>query len=110
MICHLAGLVGYLGNGFGSIIGPLVVWLVKKDEIPEVDEHGKEALNFNISVTIYFLILGAATVVTFGIGILLTGPFMIVLAVFHLVCVIVAAMKANNGEPYRYPMCIRLVK
>ena len=110
MICHLGGLTGYLGNGLGSIIVPLIVWIIKKDEIPEVDRHGKEALNFNISIAIYGLVLGVLTFVTFGIAAFLTIPLMLALAIFHLVCVVLAAIKANNGEEYRYPLCLRLVK
>ena len=53
MTAHLLGLIGYLGNGIGSVIAPLILWLVKKDSLPVVDRHGKEALNFNISVLIY---------------------------------------------------------
>ncbi len=110
MLCHLSGLIGYLANGFGSVVGPLVVWLVKKDEIPEVDRHGKEALNFNISVMIYGFALGIFTAITFGVGIILVIPAAIALVVFHFVCVVMAAIKANNGEDYRYPFCLRLIK
>ncbi len=109
MLCHLSGLLGYLGNIVGSVVGPLIVWLVKKDELPEVDQHGKEALNFNISVGIYFLILIAATVLTLGFGAILTVPLMIALTIFHVVCVIVAALKASKGEAYQYPMSMRIV-
>jgi uncharacterized Tic20 family protein len=110
MVCHLSGLLGYLGNGLGSILGPLVFWIVKKDELPQVDRHGKEALNFNISVAIYGLILGAVSVATLGIGMLLTVPLLFVLVVFHFVCVIIAAVKAANGEDYQYPLSLRIVR
>jgi hypothetical protein len=110
MVCHLCGLIGYVGNGIGCIIAPLVVWLVKKDELPEVDRHGKEALNFNISIAIYGLILVAFTVCTFGLAIFLTGPLGLALVIFHVACVISAAINANNGVEYRYPFCIRLIK
>ena len=109
MLCHLSGLLGYLGNFVGSMVGPLVVWLIKKDELALVDQHGKEALNFNISVGIYFLILIAATVLTLGVAFVLTVPLMIALTIFHVVCVIVATLKASRGEAYRYPMCMRIV-
>ena len=109
MICHLSGLLGYLGNGLGSVVGPLVFWLIKKDEMPAVDQHGKEALNFNLSVMIYYFVLIAATIVTFGVGVFLTVPLMFLLAIFHFVCVVVASVKANQGEFYRYPMCLRIV-
>ncbi|MEZ6091617.1 MAG: DUF4870 domain-containing protein [Pirellulaceae bacterium] len=110
MACHLCGLLGYLGNGFGSIVGPLIIWILKKDEFEAVDEHGKEALNFNISVVLYGAILFAFAFVTFGIGLLIVIPLGIALAVFHIICTIIAAMKANEGRMYRYPLCLRLVK
>lgn len=110
MLCHLCGLVGYLGNGIGNVIGPLLVWLIKKDEIPEVERHGKEALNFNISILLYGAILVVVTMASLGFAALLTVPAGIALFVFHLVCTIQAAIKANNGEDYEYPLTIRLVK
>lgn len=113
MLCHLGGLVGYFGNGIGSVIAPLIVWVIKKDEMPEVDYHGKEALNFNISIFIYFLVLGGVffvfSVVTAGLGGLLLMPLFPLLAVFHAVCTVIAAIKANNGQSYRYPFCLRLI-
>jgi uncharacterized Tic20 family protein len=110
MIVHLSGLTGYLCNGFGSVIAPLVIWLWKKDEVPIVDEHGKESLNFNISVMIYAMILAGITVATFGFALILTGPAFFILAAFHLVCVIVATVRANRGEPFQYPLTIRFIK
>ena len=110
MLCHLSGLTGYVANGLGSIIAPLILWLIKKDEMPAVDQHGKEALNFNISVAIYGMALGVLTFLTFGFAALLTIPLMLALGIFHVVCVILAAIKANNGEDYQYPLCLRLVK
>lgn len=109
VLCHLGGLTGYLGNAIGSILVPLILWLIKRDEIPEVDAHGKEAVNFNISVSLYIFILGAITFVTFGLAFFITVPLIIVITVFHIICVIQAAIRANNGEMYRYPLTIRLV-
>lgn len=110
MLCHLCGLIGYLANGLGSIIGPLVVWIVKKDELPLIDQHGKEAINFNISVAIYTVILASFAIMTFGIGLFLTIPLGAALVIFHIVCIVMASIKANNGEFFRYPLCIRLLK
>ncbi len=110
MLCHLSGLTGYVANGLGSIIAPLILWLVKKDEMPAVDLHGKEALNFNISIGIYGLALGVLTVSTFGLAVFLTVPLMFALVLFHVVCVVLATIKAKNGEEYRYPLSLRLVK
>jgi uncharacterized Tic20 family protein len=96
MLCHLTALIGF--------IGPLIVWAVKKDEFPFVEDQGKESINFQITM----LIAWAATfVLSFvGIGVVL-GPLV---WVFDLVMIIVAAIQANNGVRYRYPVCLRLVK
>lgn len=110
MIAHLLGFCGYLGNGIGSIIGPLVLWLIKKETAPLVAEHAKEALNFNISITIYFLACGAFMLVTFGIGAIIAVPAMIALLICHLIFTIIAAIKASEGVFYRYPLTLRLVK
>ena len=110
MLCHLGELTGYCFNGLGSVVVPLVLWILKKDKMPEVNQHGKEALNFNISILIYVLVLFAFNFLTLGIGTILAGPLLLVLVVFHIVCVLCAAIKANSGEDYQYPLCLRLVK
>lgn len=109
MVCHLCGLIGYAGNGIGSVVAPLIVWILKKDESELIDQHGKEALNFNISILIYFAILLAVSFMTFGIGFLITVPLMGILVVFHVVCTIIAALKANQGQFYRYPLTWRII-
>ena len=108
MFAHLSAIVGAL-IGL-SFLGPLVVWLVKKETMPFVDDQGKEALNFNIMLLIVFAVLWALTFVTLGIGILLTGPLMFIVGVAALVLVIIAGIKANEGVAYRYPFSIRLIK
>ncbi|HEV3344865.1 MAG TPA: DUF4870 domain-containing protein [Pirellulales bacterium] len=104
MLCHLSALSAYL-TGFGGILGPLIIWLVKKDEMPFVDDQGKESLNFQISMLIYHLV-GAALFFCFFIGV----PIVIVLSAVNIVLIVVAAVKANNGEAYRYPLTLRLIK
>lgn len=102
MLCHLTSLLGYLFP-FANIVIPLVIWLVKKDESPMIDYHGKESVNFQISVTIYEV---AALLSMF----LLVGFVLLpVVIVFALVVVILASVKAYNGEPYQYPLCIRFI-
>jgi uncharacterized Tic20 family protein len=103
MLCHLLAAAGFVFP-FGNILGPLVMWLVKKDEFPFVNSQGKESLNFQISVTIYAICAGALSIV--GIGLVLLP----VVAVFSLVMVILATIQANNGVGYTYPLCIRLIK
>ncbi len=104
MLCHLTALSVYIGVPFGNILGPLVVWLIKKEEHPFVDDQGRESLNFQISITIYIVISGILILVLIGI------PLLITLAVLNLVLVIIASIKANDGEPYRYPLTIRFIK
>jgi uncharacterized Tic20 family protein len=103
MACHLAALSGFI-IPFGHILGPLVVWLIKKDESEFVDDQGKESLNFQISVTIYLVI--SAILILIVIGIFL----MVVIGVFVLVMVIVASVKASSGEKFRYPLTLRLIQ
>lgn len=101
MLCHLTALSGYIGVPFGNIVGPLVVWLIKKDEMPLVDDQGKESLNFQISVLIYAVVSGLAILILIGIVLL---PAVLI---FSIVMTIIAAVKANSGEVYRYPLTIR---
>ena len=115
MFAHLSALIGGIvtagwAGSLGCLIGPLVIWMMKKDTMPFVDDQAKEALNFNISVAIVFFVLFVLTLVTLGIGALLTVPVMILVGIAWLALTIIAAMKANQGERYRYPLTLRLVK
>jgi uncharacterized protein len=104
MACHLVALSGFV-IPFGTIIGPLIVWLIKKDTMPLVDQHGKEALNFQITVMIAFII--SAILMFVFIGFLL----MAIVAIGALVLTIMAAVKVANGQvDYRYPWTLRLIK
>ncbi len=102
MFCHLSALIGFI-IPFGNIIGPLIIWILKKDQYPMVDEHGKESLNFQISMTIY--VLAALILVLFLIGI----PLLVVLGLFELVAIVVASVKANDGLLFKYPLSIRFL-
>ena len=101
-LCHLLALSGYVVP-FGNIAGPLIVWLLKRETSPFIDEHGKEALNFQISTFIYAA--AAAILILAVVGCLLLPA----VAVFQLVCVIIAAVRAIEGQPYRYPLAIRFI-
>ena len=107
---HLSSLAGLVTGGIGNIVGPLVIWLIKKDTMPFAADQAKEALNFNITLLIIGVILFLVTLLTFGIGVLLTGPLAVLLAIAWLVLTIIAALKANEGVAYRYPFTLRLVK
>jgi uncharacterized Tic20 family protein len=102
LLCHLSALAGFV-IPFGNIIAPLVIWILKKEEYPLVDDQGKESLNFQISITIYLIIGVILIFVAIGIVIL---P---IIALFSLIMIIVASIKANDGEKYRYPLTIRLI-
>jgi uncharacterized Tic20 family protein len=103
LICHLSALCGYIVP-FGNIIAPIVIWSMKKEEMPMVDEHGKEVINFQISITIWFIIAGIFVILLIGI------PVLIALAVLQLVFVIIGAIKADSGILYHYPLTIRFIK
>ncbi len=103
MLCHLGALIGYL-IPFGNLIGPLVFWLIKKDQYAFVDDQGKESLNFQITVSIAAIISVILTLVMIGFILLL------VVAIGSLVLVIMATVAASSGKAYRYPICLRLIK
>jgi hypothetical protein len=103
MACHLLSFAGY-AVPFGNIIGPVVLWSMKKEGSSFIDYHGKECVNFQISVTIYAIICIPLLFLIIGFVLLPA------LGIFDLVCTIIAAVKANNGEYYRYPLSIRFLK
>ena len=103
MLTHLLSLAG-LVIPLGNIIGPLVIWLMKKDTHPFVDDQGKESLNFQITVTIALFV--AALTICIGIGFFLLP----IIGIVALVFAIIAALKANEGVAYRYPFNIRFIK
>ena len=102
MACHLATFSGSFVP-FGHIVGPLIIWMIKKDEMPLVDDQGREAINFQISMTIYLVISVVLIFVLIGI------PMLIALGIFDVVVTIIAAIKAYEGEYYQYPLCIRFL-
>jgi len=103
MFSHLFALGGYI-IPFGHVIGPLIAWLVKKDAYPFVDDQGKESLNFQLSLTLYLIICTPLILIVIGIFL------MIAIGVFGLIMIIIASIKANEGEAYRYPLSIRFIK
>lgn len=103
LIAHLSALAGFIVP-FGHIIGPLVVWLIKKDESPFVDDQGKEAINFQISMTLYAVIAAILILVVIGIFLLIG------IGILDIVLVIIAAVKANAGEKFHYPLTIRFIR
>lgn len=105
MGCHLIALCGVVVPiPAATLLGPLVLWLIKREDGAFIDEQGKESLNFQISLFIYLMVCVALSVI--GIGLFLIFP----VAVFGFVCVIIAAVKASEGTSFRYPACIRFIK
>jgi uncharacterized Tic20 family protein len=109
MLVHLSSVVAACLTGMG-FVGPLIVWLIKKDQMPFVNEQGKEALNYQINLLVLFAILGPVSfvlaIVTFGLILIPIGLAFIALAI---VIPILAAVKANAGEAYQYPCAFRVI-
>ncbi|MEQ8858113.1 MAG: DUF4870 domain-containing protein [Pseudomonadales bacterium] len=103
MFAHLAALVGFV-IPFGNLIGPLVVWQMKKDTMPFVADQGKESLNFQITVVIAVLVCVLLMVILIG------ALLLPIVGIGALVFTVIAAIKANGGEAYRYPVALRLIK
>ncbi|WP_238933374.1 DUF4870 domain-containing protein [Brevibacillus choshinensis] len=103
MIVHLSALIGFI-IPLGNVLGPLIIWLVKKETSSFVDTHGKEALNFSITVTIYAAISYLLLIVFIG------ALLLIALFLFWAVFLIMAAVKANEGGDFRYPLTFRFIK
>ena len=103
MFCHLSALAGLLFP-FGSVIGPLIVWLVKKEEMPLVAEHGRKSLNFQLTMMIAYIVCFMLMFVVVGVILL---PLV---ALFSLIMVVVSAIKANDGKEIKYPMAIEFIK
>jgi uncharacterized protein len=100
---HLSTLAGLLVP-FGSVIGPLAVWLTRRDRDPFIDDTGREALNFGISIAIYGLAALVGALLLVGIPLLIVG------VIAWVVLASVAAVKASQGQAYRYPLTLRLVR
>lgn len=106
MLMHLTLLLNLTGVGSAiSIIALLIMWMAKKDESPFLDDHGREAINFQISLFIWALILGVGAIFTCGIG----AIFLIAIPIVGAIGMIFAAIAANKGEFYRYPMTFRFI-
>ena len=103
MICHLSALVGLLGNGIGFLIGPLVVWLIKREDDPAIEKQGKEAVNFQLTM---FLAMFVSLLLAF---VLIGIPLLFIFGLMMVIFPIIAAVKTGNRERYRYPISIRFI-
>jgi uncharacterized Tic20 family protein len=103
MLCHLSALAGFI-IPMGSIIGPLIVWLIKKDEMPLVAEHGRKSLNFQITMFIAYIV---CLILMFAvIGVILLP----IVAILSFIMVVIGAIKTNDGKEFNYPFSLQLIK
>ena len=100
---HIAAVAGYI-IPFGNIIGPLLVWQLKKEDGQLIDDQGKESVNFQITVSIAMLVSAFLTLILIGFLLIF------VIGLGALILVVIAAIKANDGEAYRYPLTLRFIK
>ncbi|HKR54144.1 MAG TPA: DUF4870 domain-containing protein [Chthoniobacterales bacterium] len=103
VLCHASALLGLFLHFLGHLLGPLIVWLVKRGDSPEIDAHGKESLNFQLSMLIYDAIAAILCIILIGI------PILIALWIMNTVFVIIASIRASEGKFYRYPITIRFL-
>ncbi len=103
VLTHLSQLLDFV-TGIGGFLVPLIIWLIKKDEVFDMDRHGKAILNFRISMFIYLLICVPA-ILLFGLGIL----GFIVIGIFYLIFPIINALRASNNQEPNYPLSIKFL-
>ena len=112
-ITHLSGFAGWF-IPFGNIIAPLVMWIAKKNDSTYIDEHGKAAVNFQLSLILYGFLLAILiipiTILTLGLGLIAILIAIIPAIILKIVLIISASIKANNGEYYDYPFTIQFIK
>jgi hypothetical protein len=111
MWCHLSALAILIGVPFGNVLGPLIVWQMKKNEIPSLDAHGKAAVNFQLTITLVAmaLVIAGTILMIIFIGILLF-PVAILVGICGIIFAIIAALKANDGKDYNYPYSFQFIK
>ena len=104
MFAHLSSFLGYTCIPLANIIAPLIIWQIKKEDMPFASDQGKECLNFQISMLIYIIISSVLTLILIGVA------FLVILCVMHIILPIIAAIKANEGVTYRYPLTMRFIE
>jgi uncharacterized protein len=103
MFCHLSAFAGYF-IPFGGIIGPLVIWTSKRDESTWVNENGKSALNFQLSMLLYLVLAAPLCLILIGI------PIVAVLVLLRIIFTVIASIRASKGEEFRYPLAIPFIQ
>lgn len=114
-LIHISALASYIFP-FGGVIAPLIIWQVKKDESNYIDEQGKAAVNFNLSFALYSFVAGFTAFSTFFfhfpnfIGLFGSVSLVAIISIIRLVLIIMAAIKVNNNEYFKYPLTIQFIK
>ena len=104
IFCHLSALALFIIPFVGHIVGPLIIWLIKKNDMPHVNEEGKKSLNFQISMTIYMYVAFILCFVAIGI------PLLILLLLADIILIIIASIKTSKKEKFQYPCTILFIK
>ncbi len=104
---HLSALAGLVIVGFGHILGPLIIWLLKKTDVPGMDAAGREVLNYHISWSLWFFLSGM--VALFGSCLIIPIALPVLLVICWAVFLIMGAIRASNGETYKFPLTIRFL-
>jgi uncharacterized Tic20 family protein len=103
MLCHLSAFAGFFFP-FGGVIGPLICWLTRRDESSWVNINGKAALNFQLSMLLYMILISPLCLILIGI------PIIVFLVFLKVICIIIASVKAPKGELFRYPLVIPFIQ
>lgn len=106
-ILHLSALAGVV-SGIGFFAGPLIVWLVKREEHPAIDAAGKDAVNFQLTMLLAGIVAGILCITI--IGLIVGIPLAIAVGIMVVVLPIIAGVKASNGQTFRYPLTVRFIK
>ncbi|MPZ72337.1 MAG: DUF4870 domain-containing protein [Nitriliruptorales bacterium] len=109
MGAHLSAVAGAVMGGLPAFVGPLVVWLIRRENDPFAAEHGREALNFNLTILLVVFAGMLLGLLTIGLGFIIVGPVLLILGVLWLIWTVQATIAASNRQPYRYPLTIRFI-
>jgi len=104
MFCHLSALAMIIFPPFGGVIGPLICWISRRAESQWIDKNGKSSMNFQLSILLYGMLTIPLCFILIGI------PIIVFLAIFNLVCVVVASIKASQGDVFKYPLSIPFIQ
>ena len=99
MLCHLSALAGFFFP-FGGIIGPLICWLTRKDESGWININGRNSLNFQLSILLYMILISPLCFILIGF------PIIAALGLLKIICVVIASVRAPQGEIFKYPLAI----